>query len=48
MSGKDKQPPPGKRKVIVRWITHPKTKQRIYPRNGSVFVFYVDDNPKAA
>ncbi len=40
-SGQD--PPKGKRKVVTRWIVHRKTGKRVYPKNGSVFVFYVDE-----
>jgi len=34
---------PGWRLVIVKWIRHPKTGRRIYPRNASAFCFWVRD-----
>lgn len=34
---------------FVRWVTHPKTGQRIYPKTGKVFPIWVDaqHTPKA-
>lgn len=34
---------PGKRLVFCRWFIHPKTKRRVYPKNGQFFRFWVDD-----
>lgn len=40
----DRQDPPkGKRLVFVKWFIHPKTKRKVFPRNGKVFRFYVDN-----
>jgi len=37
-------PPKGKGRLIFRrWVIHPKTGRRIYPRNGKAFPIWVDD-----
>lgn len=43
MAKAGEEPPDGRRLVIVRWITNRKTGQRIYPRSGKYFAFYVKD-----
>lgn len=43
MRHKHQPAPPGKRRVFCRYFVHPKTKQRIYPKNGDCFSFLVDD-----
>lgn len=37
------KPPKGWRRVFVRWVRHPKTGARIYPRSGKVISFLVRD-----
>jgi len=32
---------PGHRLVFRPWITHPKTKRRIYPKRGRVFPLWI-------
>ncbi len=43
MSQKYPPPPPGKKLIFRRWVTDPKTGERVYPPKGKkCFVFMVD------
>ena len=35
--------PPGMKRIFCRYFVHPKTKQRIYPKNGGCFSFLIKD-----
>jgi len=39
----DRKAPPGYRLVIVRSFVHPKTRRRVYPKNGKYFAFFVKE-----
>ena len=43
MAKKAYPPRPGQRPIFRPWITHPVTGKRVYPKNGRVFVIWIDD-----
>jgi hypothetical protein len=43
MADPDKRGPKKRKLICVRWFVHPKTKKRVYPKNGKVFCFWVDE-----
>ncbi len=42
MKSRNDPPRPGMVLVFRKWIINPKTGQRIYPKRGRVFAFWVD------